>query len=742
MRRFCSSVVALALATGGAAAPASAADGSAPVAPADGPAGADIVVTGTAQSRYRIDETAAITGFELDQLELPRIVDVIPEQLILDQKITDLGEALRNTPGIAAGDGFGGTNDDFLIRGFRRNAVFRNGFRRDTIFRENVTNIERIQIVRGPASITYGQVEPGGLVDIVTKRPLAEARYAAEARYGSFDDLLLLVDVSQPLSDSLNLRVVASTQDANSFRDLVTIKRDAIALSADWTVGPGTVLQFGYEYRNEARPLDRGTITVATPTGRQIVNRLIDIPRSRRFGEAFESLESDFHFFEAGLRQRLGDRWSLRVSAAYENSVADDIQARPIAELIFNAGAPISADGFLTGAATPQPVFDDPSDLVFLSRRTDGTQRRKPEVVYLNGVVNGAFETGRLGHRVAIGADYRKREQTRFFITTPATNGIPVAAGGRGPLFNIRAPNYGGLPTSLSIAGRTPLVEDEETLGVFVNDYIDLTDRLSVLGGLRFDTIDSDGSGPLASSSAVSPQLAVNYELGQASLFASYARSFLPNTVVDAETGANVPFDPERARQYEAGGKLELFGGRALATAAIYRIEKTNVVTIVNGLPVLTDGQRSQGVELSLTGQPIEGMNVYAGYAYTDAEIVTGPDAGNRPTNVADHTANLWVSYEWSAGALRGVGIGGGAFYSSDRFGDDANSWRLGDYVLADMSLWYTLPVRIAGRPGGLRLQLAVKNLTDEAYFPASGGDLRVNIGTPRTVFGSISAAF
>lgn len=703
---------------------------------------ADIVVTGTPQERYRANETAAITGFELDPLELPRLVDVIPEQLILDQKITDLGEALRNSPGIAAGDGFGGTNDDFLVRGFRRNAVFRNGFRRDTIFRENVTNIERIQVVRGPASITYGQVEPGGLVDIITKRPLAEARWSGEARYGSFDDRLLLVDVSQPLTASLNLRVVASTQDANSFRDFVTIKRDAIALSADWRVGPGTVVQLGYEYRNESRPLDRGTITVPTPGGREIVNRLIDIPRSRRFGEAFEALASDFHFVDLTLRQELAPGWLLRVGGAYEASVADDIQARPQSVLIFDAGASIGPDGFFTAPATARPVFDDPSDLVFLARRTDGSQRRKPEVVYLNGVLTGDFRTGPLRHRVSFGADFRDRQQTRFFITTPTTNGVPVASGGRGPLFNIRNPNYGGLPTRLSTAGLTPLVEDERTFGFYANDYVDLTDRLSILGGLRYDSVDSDGSGPLGRSSAVSPQLAVNYQFDNASLFASFSRAFLPNTVVDTASGANVPFDPERSTQYEAGGKLNLFGGRARATAAVYRIEKTNVVNFVDELPVLTDGQRSQGVELSLTGQPADGMNVYAGYAYTDAKILTGPDAGNRPTNVAKHTANLWVSYEWSAGALRGLGVGGGAFYVSDRFGDDANSWRLGDYALADLSVWYTLPVSVAGRPGGVRFQLAVKNLTDERYFPASGGDLRVNIGTPRTVFGSISAAF
>ncbi|MBL4671695.1 MAG: TonB-dependent receptor plug domain-containing protein [Arenicella sp.] len=144
----------------------------------------EIVVVGTDQSRYITTDKGALTGFQLGFLESPRVVNIIPEQLVLDQKITDLNEALRNTPGITQSDGFGGTNDDFFIRGFRRNVVYRDGFRRATNFKTNLSNVDYTQVVRGPAAITYGQVEPGGLVDIVTKKPLDERRIAGEARVG------------------------------------------------------------------------------------------------------------------------------------------------------------------------------------------------------------------------------------------------------------------------------------------------------------------------------------------------------------------------------------------------------------------------------------------------------------------------------------------------------------------------------------------------------------------------------
>lgn len=136
----------------------------------------EITVTGTDQSRYRSDNTRSLSGIDLGFLELPRVVEIIPEQILLDQKVTELEEALRNVPGISFSDGFGGSNNDFPIRGFRRNTVYRNGLRVRSNFRVNTSNLARVDVVKGPASITYGQVEPGGLVDVVTKQPLDDRR--------------------------------------------------------------------------------------------------------------------------------------------------------------------------------------------------------------------------------------------------------------------------------------------------------------------------------------------------------------------------------------------------------------------------------------------------------------------------------------------------------------------------------------------------------------------------------------
>lgn len=707
----------------------------------------EIVVIGTDQGRYRIDDSGALTGFPLDFLELPRVVNVIPEQLVLDQKITDLAEALRNTPGITQSDGFGGTNDDFFVRGFRRNTVYRNGFRRATNFKTNLTNVEYTQVVRGPASITYGQVEPGGLVDIVTKKPLNEQRISGEARWGSFEDQLYLLDWSQPVTDSFGVRVVASTQDANSFRAFTDIKRDAISLSARYDVSPSTRLDFAYEYREESRPLDRGTVTVRTPDGAEIINNLIDIPISRRFGEPFEIAETDFHFAEAIIEQDFGEDWKLRVSGALEDSFSNDLQARPLLVLVYDADAPISPDGFITGNTSIfqglNGVFDDPTDQVFLVRRTDGNRDSDTRVYYANAVLTGEFTTGPFQHRVAIAGDFRDSDGADTRVDGPSTDGTTA----RGPLFNIRNPIYGNLPDSLPTDGLPRRINQQQNFGASINDYIDLTDRLSVLVGLRYDTIDlflSDTDTEV--QDAFSPQAAVNYKIAEtASAFFSYSRSFTPNIGFNFQTNEIVQFDPEKGEQYEFGAKAEFFDDQLQVVGALYRIDKTNVLGFDDmGAPELIDGQTSQGVEVSVTGQPIAGMNVVLGYAYTDAEIGDsgGANDGNRPTNVAENSFTLWTSYELQSGLLEGLGFGGGVFHTGDRFGDNANTFTLGAYTTVDLSAWYTVAAPGLGPDRTIRFQVAAKNLLDEEFFPASGGNARITVGAPRAFVGSVSFDF
>ena len=279
----------------------------------------EILVLGTAAERYRAGATSALTGLDLDFLELPRVVDVIPEQLLLDQKITELDEALRNVPGVSFSDGFGGSNNDFLIRGFRRNTIYRNGLRVRSNFRVNTNNLEQVQVVKGPAAITYGQVEPGGLVDIVTKKPLEEQRVYLEGRGGTFNSSFFLADWSQPLGERAAIRINASTEESDTFRDFFDVDRDAIAVTGRFELTDRATLTADYEYRDEFRSFDRGSATIPVPGGREIAHRLLDIDISTRFGEPFEEIDTEFEFASLTLEHAFNENWRVTLTGALES---------------------------------------------------------------------------------------------------------------------------------------------------------------------------------------------------------------------------------------------------------------------------------------------------------------------------------------------------------------------------------------------------------------------------------------
>ncbi|MEM1114367.1 MAG: TonB-dependent siderophore receptor [Pseudomonadota bacterium] len=699
----------------------------------------EILVIGTRQERYIVESSDALTGIELDFLENPRNITILPEQLLLDRKITTLEEALRNVPGISAADGFGGTRDDFYVRGFRRNATYRNGFRRQTFFRTNVTNIEYTQVIGGPASVRYGRVEPGGVVDLVTKRPLAEQRIAGELRYGSFSDALGLIDVSQPLTDRAAMRVVASIQDSESFRDFYDVRRESAAISGHYDFTDSTRLELSYEYRDESRPLDRGTIAVATPDGFEVVNELLGISDSRRFGDPFEEYQVYFNFLEATFNHAFNERWRLRLGAAYEDSTSNDLQSRPQLAIVVDEDANISDDGFITGAIDFNGVYDEPGDRVFLFKGLDGNRNRTSEVSYLNLLVTGEFDTASFNHRVSFGGDYRDSKQTRQFVTGERTDGNSV------PLFNIEQPLY-TLSDEFSPEG-VPVDEfTQEDYGIFANVYTKWTERLGTLLGVRYSEVESENFFPgfdrttADEGDAVTPMAGLSLMLrDNIALFASYSESFQPNNVFIDSAGVVDILDPELAEQIELGVKAEFFDGRAQSSLVLFEIEKTDVVIGADEFdqPILANGASSEGVTLSFAGQPRPGMNIVASYAYIDAQTSEG---GSLP-GVADQLANVYVSYEWQEGGFEGVGVGGGVYYEAERPLDALGLIAIDDYTLVDVSAWYTIQApRFLRRDGTVRFQLALKNIFDEEYYGVgSGTPLRIPIGTPRTVTGSVS---
>ena len=730
-----------------------------------------IIVTGTDQTRYIVGSNDAL-GLDLDFLDNPRNITVIPEQLLLDRKITTLEEALRNVPGAVAAAGFGGTQDDFRLRGFRRNGEYRNGFRRASVYKANLANVEYVQVIRGPAAITYGQVEPGGVVDVVTKRPLAEQRIAGEFRVGQFNDYFGLLDWSQPITDKLGVRIVGSLQDAEGFRDFTEIKRNAFAFTADYELTDRARFNFSYEYRDESRPLDRGTVAVNTPDGPRIVNDIAPVPISRRFGDPWEIGEVELNLWEAGFEYNVNDFWNLEFNAGYEDSVGGNKQSRPRRVLVADAAdGRIGDDGFLTpeffagvGSADPavigqaigqlvgeyrRNVFDDPADRIFLVKAADGSREREVEAVYGNIRLSGDITTGPLTHRVSIGADYRRAEIKLTSARGPGTDGVNFG------FFNILDPVY-TLPDNLGLSSNTIFIGPDEEFGIYANSYTEIWGRLGLLLGVRYSEVDDRVSTPANNSfdqqksSGLVPQVGLTFKAkDNISLYASYSESFRPNDVLFVDPVGSLPgsgdapgltFDPEKGQQIEAGVKAEFFNGRVQISLAVYSIEKVNILLGLdaNDSPIFAEGQTSEGVELLIAGQPIPGMNVSASYAYTQSEF-----DGIELTYIPEHAVNLYASYEVQTGRFEGLGFGGGYYYESNRTGD-FGAFDIGDINLVDASVWYTIGApEVLGRDDGvIRLQVAAKNVFDDKHYLDGFDPQRISIGAPRTIVGSVSFDF
>ncbi|MEM0911802.1 MAG: TonB-dependent receptor [Pseudomonadota bacterium] len=749
-----------------------------------------ITVIGTNQSRYIVESNDAL-GINLDFLENPRSVSILPEQLILDRKITTLEEALRNVPGVVAGDGFGGTRDDFFLRGFRRNAEYRNGFRRASGGKANLSNVEYTQVVRGPAAIIYGQVEPGGVVDVITKRPLSSERFAGEFRAGSDSDYFGLLDWSKPINDKLGIRLVGSIRDSESFRDFTEIESDNLALTAEYEISDLTILNFTYEFEKDSRPLDRGTAFINVADGGQrVINDVADVPFSRRFGDPWENRSLNRDYFEVGIEHDFGNDWNVDARFAYEDASEADLQSRPLALFVLDENNPfVTADGSFTPtffanlpegvpvstailgfvASATQNVFDDPSDLIFIAKGLDGSRNRETEAYFANVRFEGEFSTGKLEHRISFGFDYRDSEQTRQFVRGAQTDGVQFA------FLNILDPIY-DLPDDFSLEGvPVDVFGPSEDIGAFVNSYTKINDKLGLLLGLRYSETESENTFAgrdtiVTDGDALTPQIGLTYQINETmSLYASYSESFEPQGdregTRQASDGSAEEFivnaDPEEGEQFEIGVKAELFDGGLQFAAAVYRIEKTNVFlgdnqgatfvdTATNTLateiiPFFSDGKKSQGFELSFSGQPTDGMNVVATYAYIDEELVNrGATNGNRSPSIPEHGFNLYASYEVQGGQFEGLGFGGGYYYESDRFGNTANTLELGGIDTLDASLWYTIaaPDFLAREDGTIRFQLAVKNILDEEFYLGGSNPLRIPLGAPRSYTASLSFDF
>ncbi|MFE1602896.1 TonB-dependent siderophore receptor [Methylobacterium sp. ID0610] len=658
---------------------------------------------------YQPVRSSLVNGTETPIIKIPQAVSVVTEQVLRDQQVRTLDQALYNVPGITQANTLGGTQDAVLRRGFgdnRDGSILRDGLR-TAVPRSFLPTTERVEVLKGPASALYGILDPGGLVNIVTKKPRFEQAGVFETTGSSFSGGSASLDLTGPIAGTdLAYRFVAEHRNEEYWRNFGTQNQQVLAPSLTWR-GDSTTVRLFYEFSHYKAPFDRGTIIYPG------THKPVPVPRDRRFDERYNITAGENHVAGIEVNQDLGETWKLDFNYAYSHNFYQDDQARVTA---FNAR---------TGQ---------------LTRRADATQDSNFDVHAARLDLTGKVEDPLgLTHELLFGASYDSSDVLRTDLIRGPTN----------TRFNIFAPVYGTLPASRAVsAADSDQTERIETAAVYAQDTVAITEQLSLVGGLRYqDFSQQAGKGrPFnlntdVSGGRVVPRVGAVYLLTpETSVYAAYSETFRPNSSIASYIGA---LPPETGAAMEVGVKVQT--GGITATAAFYDITKNNVLytELVNGISVSKSAGRvgSRGFEIDIAGQIADDWSVIATYAYTDAVVLADPLlTGKRLTNVAPQTASLWLTHDFGIvwdGRLR---AGAGARYVGYRPGDAANSFKLPDYAVMDAFIAYDTVV--ASLP--TTLQLNIRNLLDTTYYTSSIGtnNLGVAVGEPFQVLASARISF
>ena len=728
-----------------------------------------IVVQGTKLSRYEFDEAESATGFATDIDEVPRTIQVIPEQLILDQNSKDLNDVLSNSAAVTRSDGFGGTETEVNIRGIGNEYLFLDGSPVSSRYNIDVANIERVEVVLGPASILHGQVSPGGLVNVVTKKPQKESAHSVQIDADEFGKQKLTVDSTGSLSDTTQYRIVISGEDTETYREVTTedgtfnTERKSLTVSPSITYTPDDQNTFTLRlnHSDQELPIDRGTVMVNDGSGDLSI---ANIPQERALGTEYDIRDSTDDLIQFDWDYELDNGWTNKFKIGYYEKELDDYQTRGIGGLNSGSLSDYSTTAQIVTAALSGKVnTTSVQSNNLLLRRTDSNEMELSDI-FLSDSLTGDYELGGLDNTLYIGVNYhsQKEDQTDGIAFTDYFGTTVINADVIDITDSASASNSKLTTTDISNSDTTT-----DEFGLSIQNLTYVTDRLNVLAGARYDHYKIKGdytsyytttnsisytkvANPQAvdidsSNDHISGQLGAIYDVSNdVSVYASYAESFKPNFPSITEGVYSGDFDPETAKQVEVGLKSSMLDDKLRLSISTYALERKNVATVDGSLNTVLNGEtETNGVDVSGSMQFVEGLNVLASYSYMDAEIIEsddGKDNGNTPYNIPDHKLRLWGSYEIKGGDLAGLGFGLGSEYVSKRYGNDTNTFTLPSYTTFDTAIWYYLPL---SEETQLRLNAGVKNLTDEVYYTASGSNTyRISQGDPRTVYATARIDF
>jgi len=662
---------------------------------------AEVLVTasGSQVSRYVGTSGHAAARLPADPMDLPVAGASIPRAVLDDQGVIRAAEAVRNVSAVTRNPAYLGLTDSYRVRGFPADIGLWNGFRRDFYYSfTDTAHIERIEVIKGAASVTYGNLEPGGVVNYVTRRPSRTPVHSVQLTVGSNGLVRPEFDIgwAAPGDGNVRVRLTGARERAGSFRDHVDSRLGTFGATLDWDILPGTRLELSaYRLESEVVP-DRGFFNAA---GRVVLS----LPRERFLGEPQDRYTFDQTDISALLSHRLGAHWSLR------------------------------------GGVNRYRVDDVRDNIQFRNLQPDGrTMRRQYTFVpgtnaYLTSFAEarGDLAWGGMEHTLVAGIERIEKENAYDFRRDRSS----------AYAIDIFAPVYGQSARRLAPSDRYRL--DSTLDGIYVQDLVKFGECWRVLAGLRHsryrqeDRAIDAGRRTRTSRSVNTPRLGVLYRLSaENAVFASLGESFSPQVYSYATLAPGQVPEPERGRQFEVGIKHTALDERLVAGLTAFRIAKQNVATPSPADPtlsVLTGEQTVRGIEADLSARLGDAWSAIASYAWLEGEVSrdNAIRVGSRLVNTPRHQASLWLRHDFRA--LPGVAAGIGAFLVGRREAELPNSWTVPGYGRIDAALHWKVGAT-------LDLSLHVKNLADKTYFDSQGNLLYA--GAPRAFQASAKVRF
>lgn len=679
--------------------------------PADGSTVLDtITVRGSGQTAtgpvdgYRAERTATGTKTDTALRDIPQSIQVVSRDAIEDRQAQDLSDTLENVSGVQRNSTAGNRSETFIIRGFSTPGYAIDGVMtnptgdRPEVFMD-MAGIERVEVLKGPASALYGRGEPGGLINIVTRQPTDTFEADASTQIGSFGLRRAEATVSGPLNEdgTLTGRLSGAAQTEEGFRGwLADSERQFIGGVLRWEPTDDTRVTLAVDHTHQNLPWDRGLPVTA--------DNEVSLPYDTFLGEEWSKIDAKKTRVSLNAEHDVNEQLTVRGSISYDSAYVHDLGI-DLQEL--------RADGRTM-------------------RRRYSDRIEDSDNIHTQFEAQLEFDTGTIAHTMLGGVQYSFAKMD--FLSSRAN----IAD------IDIYNPVYGAAMPIPALNNHYR--NDIHVASLFLQDQMEFSEQWKALVGLRYDRVwqtmeqyrQGEQTSPDMNDGALTGRLGVVYQpIEPLSLYASFSQSFAPQ---GGQTIDGKALDPEEGWQIEAGAKYELIPDRLSFTASVFQTTKNNVATedpADSDASRLTGEQRVRGVEFDINGEILPGWRVMASAAYLEA-IITKDDIlpiGNRLTGVPEWSGSLWTTYEFQDGHLEGLTLGTGVQLVGEREGNLENQFNVDGYYRLDAMASYKFNEH-------LQLSVVGRNLTNERYIETPVSKTENAPGAPRSVMATLKATF